>query len=160
MTTLGADRPDHGTDDRTADRAALQERLRAAGLRPTRQRLALAEVLFGSGDRHVSAECLQEETRAAGHSVSLATVYNTLHQFERAGLIRELAVDGTRSLFDTNVSNHAHFLDEETGEVTDIPEGAIALAALPKPPRGMKITHVDVVVRVTQGKRRKPDASA
>jgi len=160
MTTPGADRPNNRSDDRVADRMSQRERLRAAGLRPTRQRLALAEVLFGSGDRHVSAECLQEETLAAGHSVSLATVYNTLHQFERAGLIRELAVDGTRSLFDTNVSNHAHFLDEETGEVTDIPAGAIELAALPEPPQGMTITHVDVVVRVAPGKRCKAGESA
>ncbi|MEL6298529.1 MAG: iron response transcriptional regulator IrrA [Pseudomonadota bacterium] len=127
---------------------ALVERLRIAGLRPTRQRLALAEILFGQGDRHVTAESLREEVVDAGHSMALATIYNTLHQFTRAGLLRELAVEGTKSYFDTNLSNHSHFLHEETGEVVDVPGNSIEIAGLPKPPDGTEITHVDVIVRV------------
>jgi Fur family transcriptional regulator, iron response regulator len=83
--------------------------LRRAGLRPTRQRVALAALLFGNGDRHVTAEILHEEAVKAGERVSLATVYNTLHQFERAGLLREIAIGGQRAYFDTNISNHNHF---------------------------------------------------
>ena len=90
----------------------LAERLRAAGLRPTRQRLALGTLLFGTGDRHVSAEMLHAEAVTAGEQVSLATVYNTLHQFKDAGLLRELAIEGSKAYFDTNTSNHNHFFVE------------------------------------------------
>src|SRR5262245_7982586 len=85
------------------------EKLRKAGLRPTRQRLALAQLLFGRGDRHVTAEGLHEEAVGAGMPVSLATVYNTMHQFTAAGLLREVTVDGTRTYFDTNTGDHHHF---------------------------------------------------
>lgn len=101
--------------------AELAEKLRGAGLRPTRQRLALGGLLFASGDRHVSAEILHAEASAAGEQVSLATVYNTLHQFTEAGLLRELAIDGGKAYFDTNTSNHNHFFIEEHGELMDIP---------------------------------------
>ena len=132
---------------------AMIARLRLAGLRPTRQRVALAELLFGHGDRHVTAESLREEAMAAGHSMALATIYNTLHQFKRAGLLRELAVDGTKSYFDTNLSDHSHFLHEEDGSLSDIPGGAVEVSRLPKPPNGTEISHVDVIVRV-RGKSR------
>lgn len=127
---------------------ALANKLRAAGLRPTRQRLALAQLLFGKGDRHVTAEDLHDEAIADGHRVSLATIYNALHQFERAGLIRELAIDGAKAYFDTNVSNHSHFFCEERGVLIDIPSGAIEMSRLPEPPAGMQISHIDVVVRI------------
>lgn len=126
----------------------IVEKLRSAGLRPTRQRVVLSELLFASGDRHVSAEVLHDEALARGHQISLATVYNTLRQFERAGLLRELAIDGNRSYFDTNTHNHSHFFIEEDGELVDIPSGAIAVDQLPPPPPGMEICHIDVVVRV------------
>ena len=128
----------------------LTELLRRAGLRPTRQRLALGQLLFGSGDRHVSAEALHAEVEAAGESVSLATVYNTLHQFKRAGLVRELAIDGSRAYFDTNVSNHNHFFIEDAGELMDIESGSIRVDGLPEPPEGMRISHIDVVVRLVK----------
>lgn len=126
----------------------LVQLLRRAGLRPTRQRLALGSLLFGGEDRHVTAEMLHAEAVAAGERVSLATVYNTLHQFKRAGLLREIAVDGTKAYFDTNTSNHNHFLVETDGRLIDIPGNSITIDGLPEPPEGMRISHVDVVVRL------------
>jgi Fur family iron response transcriptional regulator len=128
--------------------AELAERLRDSGLRPTRQRLALGTLLFGSGDRHVSAEILHAEASAAGEQVSLATVYNTLHQFTEAGLLRELAIDGGKAYFDPNTSNHNHFFIEEHGELMDIPGDSIRVDGVPTPPEGMVISHIDVVVRL------------
>ncbi len=127
--------------------SAFPARLANAGLRPTRQRVALGELLFSKGDRHVTAERLFDEAMAAQMAVSLATVYNTLHQFTAAGLLREIAVDGARVYFDTNTSEHHHFLLEDDEELYDIP-GSVAVVNLPAPPPGMKIARVDVVVRL------------
>ncbi|HUC64875.1 MAG TPA: Fur family transcriptional regulator [Stellaceae bacterium] len=124
------------------------ELLRGAGLRPTRQRLALARLLFDKGDRHVTAEQLHGEAVAATVPVSLATVYNTLHQFIGAGLLREVVVNPGRSYFDTNVSDHHHFFIEESGKLVDIPGGHIAVANVPAPPAGTAIRRVDVIIRV------------
>ena len=124
------------------------ERLRRAGLRPTRQRLALAGILFAHGDHHTTAEQLHEQAIAAGVPVSLATVYNTMHQFTAAGLLREVTVDGTRTYFDTNTGNHHHFYCEEDGTLLDIEEDAIEVGRLPTPPHGAKIERVDVIVRL------------
>ncbi len=121
-----------------------------AGLRPTRQRQALGQLLFAGPDRHVTAETLHVEAVAAGERVSLATVYNTLHQFKRAGLLRELAIDGSRAYFDTNTSNHNHFFIEHQGMLIDIPGDAIRVDGLPVPPCGMRISHIDVVVRLVK----------
>jgi Fur family iron response transcriptional regulator len=123
------------------------QRLRGAGLRPTRQRAALAELL-GSGHRHVSAESLHLEAQKAGVPVSLATVYNTLHQFTEAGLLREVVIGSGRSYFDTNTGDHQHFYCEDSGALIDIDGNAIAVAGVPAPPKGMKVDRVDVVVRV------------
>lgn len=131
----------------------LKERLRAVGLRPTRQRVALGWLLFGRGDRHLSAETLFEEAQRARVLVSLATVYNTLNQFTQVGLLREIAVDGSRTYFDTNISDHHHFFVEGEGLV-DIPAHDIAVTNLPPAPEGMEIERVEVVVRV----RRRPQA--
>jgi Fur family transcriptional regulator, iron response regulator len=128
--------------------ARILELLRTAGLRPTRQRMLLAELLFSGVDRHVSAEVLHAEALQKGEHVSLATVYNTLHQFRAAGLVRELAIDATRAYFDTNTSNHNHFFIEQDGELVDIPGHAIKVDGLPTPPEGMQISHIDVVVRL------------
>ncbi|GLQ16947.1 transcriptional repressor [Maritalea porphyrae] len=122
--------------------------LRMAGLRPTRQRLALADLLYGGGHRHVSAEALHAEATTDGVTVSLATVYNTLRQFKDAGLLREVTVDAARTYFDTNTSDHHHFFIEDEDRVVDIPTNDIEISGLPDAPKGMKITHVDVVVRV------------
>ena len=124
------------------------DRLRKAGLRPTRQRLALAQLLFARGDRHVTAEGLHEEAVAAGMPVSLATVYNTMHQFTEAGLLREVTVDGSRTYFDTNTGNHHHFYCEDDGTLMDISGDAIAVAGVPVPPPGAQVDRVDVIVRL------------
>jgi Fur family transcriptional regulator, iron response regulator len=124
------------------------ERLRDAGLRPTRQRLELAGLLFADEDRHLSAEALHEEAQEAGIKVSLATVYNTLHQFTSAGLLRQVVVDASRSYFDTNIGDHQHFYCEDEGRLIDIPGETIAVAGVPTPPRGMAIDRVDVVIRL------------
>ena len=128
--------------------AQVLEQLRGAGLRPTRQRLALAKLLFESGPRHVTAEMLHAEAQDASIRVSLATVYNTLHQFTDAGLLREIVVDPTRSYFDTTTGEHGHFYNETTGMLEDLPGGQLQLAQMPHAPDGMKITGIDVVVRV------------
>jgi Fur family iron response transcriptional regulator len=129
-------------------RPCLTAVLRMAGLRPTRQRVALAEILFGGEHRHISAEQLLAEASTANVNVSLATIYNTLHQFRSAGLLREVAVDASRSYFDTDTSDHHHFYLEDEQRVIDIPQSAIVIQNLPQPPEGMAVTHVDVVVRV------------
>ena len=131
---------------------ALEERLRLAGLRPTRQRVALASLIFGAGDRHLSAEELHEEAVAASIPVSLATVYNTLHQFTEARMLRILAMEGSKTYFDTNVSDHHHFYLEEENEVIDIPNGSVYVNTLPEPPEGMEIVNVDIVVRLRKKK--------
>ncbi len=128
----------------------ISELLRNAGLRPTRQRVALAALLFGSGDRHVTAELLHAEAVKAGEKVSLATVYNTLHQFERAGLLREIAIGGQRAYFDTNTSNHNHFFVEAEGQLVDIPGSSIRVDGLPEPPEHLRVSHIDVVVRLVR----------
>lgn len=127
-----------------------EARLRRSGLRPTRQRIALASLLFAKGDRHLTVEELHEEALAADVPVSLATVYNTLHQFTEAGLIRVLAVESAKTYFDTNVSDHHHFFIEGVSEVLDIPVNNIVIDNLPEPPEGMEICHVDVVIRLRQ----------
>jgi len=111
-------------------------RLRRSGLRPTRQRV------------HLTVEELHDEAVTAGVPVSLATVYNTLHQFTEAGLIRVLAVEGARTYFDTNVSDHHHFFVEGENEVLDIPVNNLQIGNLPEAPEGMEIAHVDVVIRL------------
>jgi Fur family transcriptional regulator, iron response regulator len=132
--------------------ATALDLLRAARLRPTRQRLALARLLFESGDRHVTAEQLHGEATAAAVAVSLATVYNTLHQFVAAGLLREVVVEPGRSYFDNNVSDHHHFFFEETGQLVDIPSDHVAVTDLPVPPDGTTIRRVDVVIRLERAR--------
>jgi Fur family iron response transcriptional regulator len=131
----------------------LRRRLRTVGLRPTRQRVGLGWLLFAKGDRHVTAELLHEEAVKARVPVSLATIYNTLHQFTEAGLLREVAVDGAKTYFDTNVGDHHHFFIEGENVLMDIKGQPIELAALPEPPEGMEIARVDVVVRLRPKKR-------
>ncbi len=122
--------------------------LKASGLRPTRQRLALAKLLLENGHRHVTAEELFHEARQAGIPVSLATVYNTLHQFTSAGLMIEVVVGAGQSYFDTNPTSHWHYFDKSTGEVIDVPEDAMAFTKLPEPPPGKVIDRIDIVVRI------------
>ena len=124
-------------------------RLKGAGLRPTRQRIALAKLLFEGENRHVTAEDLHGEARAAGVSVSLATIYNSLHQFTDAGLMREVVVQAGQSYFDTNTCDHHHFFHEDTGSLEDIPGDQINVSELPAAPAGKSVQRVDVIVRVS-----------
>jgi Fur family iron response transcriptional regulator len=134
--------------DSRLEREKAAEKLRAAGLRPTRQRLELAQHLLCGADRHVTAESLHEEVVKGGSKISLATVYNTLHQFTDAGLLRQVVVDATRGYFDTNTGDHQHFFLEEEGALIDIPGEAIQVEGVPDAPAGMTVERVDVVVRI------------
>jgi Fur family iron response transcriptional regulator len=125
-----------------------EQKLRQSGLRPTRQRVALSKLLFTGTDRHVTAEGLHSDALAAHIPVSLATVYNTLHQFTEAGLLRQVVVDGSRTYFDTNIGDHHHFYSEENGELIDIEGAAISVDGVPAPPPGSQVSRVDVVIRL------------
>jgi Fur family iron response transcriptional regulator len=131
----------------------VKSMLRSVGLRPTRQRMALGWLLFGKGDRHLSAETLYEEATRVRVPVSLATIYNTLHQFTEAGLLRQVGVDGSKAYFDTNISDHHHFFVEGDNELLDIPDANVGLDRMPVAPEGYEIARIDVVVRL----RRKSD---
>ena len=126
----------------------VKSMLRDVGLRPTRQRMALGWILFGKGDRHITAEMLYEEASKAKVPVSLATVYNTLHQFTDVGLLRQVAVDGSKTYFDTNNTQHHHFFVEGENALLDIPDSAVIVEESPTPPEGYEIARIDVVVRL------------
>ncbi|MEZ5911580.1 MAG: Fur family transcriptional regulator [Paracoccaceae bacterium] len=129
------------------DRASVW--LAGAGLRPTRQRLALASLLVGDGqDRHVTAESLFHACRASAEPVSLATVYNTLRAFRDAGLLAEITVDGARSYFDTRIDDHPHFYWEDSQELTDAGTGRLHVEGLPEAPEGADVARVDVIIRL------------
>ncbi len=131
----------------TVNLCDVHKKLVSVGLRPTRQRIALGELLFGGGDRHVTAEKLHDEAERAGVRVSLATVYNTLHQFTSAGLLREVAIEGSKTYFDTNTSDHCHFFLESEGELIDI-DDKINVGNLPEVPEGKRVSRVDVLIRL------------
>jgi Fur family iron response transcriptional regulator len=123
--------------------------LAAGGVRPTRQRVALAELLVGDGHhRHVTAESLYVAAQSRGEKVSLATVYNTLRAFCEAGLVQEITVDGSKSYFDTRIDDHPHFYWEDDNRLTDAPASQLEIARLPDAPQGMEVAKVDVVIRL------------
>jgi Fur family iron response transcriptional regulator len=122
--------------------------LRSVGLRPTRQRMALGWILFGKGDRHITAEMLYEEATRAKVPVSLATVYNTLHQFTEVGLLRQVAIDGAKTYFDTNTTQHHHFFIEGDNALVDIPDADVVVGKTPVAPEGYEVARIDVVVRL------------
>lgn len=126
----------------------VNEMLQSVGLRPTRQRMALGWLLFGKGDRHLTAEMLYEEATQAKVPVSLATVYNTLNQLTEVGLLRQVSVDGAKTYFDTNVSAHHHFYVEGSHELVDIPDPHLMLEKMPDVPEGYEIARIDMVVRL------------
>ena len=128
--------------------AGFTEQLRLAGLRPTRQRVAIAALLFDGRHRHVSADSLTEEITAAGLQVSGGTVYNTLKQFTDAGLLRRVMVHNEYSLFDTNTDHHYHFYDASKDQLVDIPDNDVILAKLPQAPDGHEVKAVDVVIHI------------
>lgn len=122
--------------------------LQAVGLRSTRQRLALAGLLFDGTHKHMTAEQVHAAVSKGKNPVSLATVYNTLHQFTDAGLLRQIVIDSTRIYFDTNIDAHHHFFDETSGQLHDVPADTVRIAQLPKIPRGSTLDRVDVIIRV------------
>ena len=131
--------------------ASFAEQLRLAGLRPTRQRIAIAALLLDGRHRHVTADSLNEEITAAGLRVSSGTVYNTLNQFTDAGLLRRVIIHSEYSLFDTNTDRHHHFYDASNNQLVDIPNNDLILSKLPQAPDGHEIKAVDVVIHI-QGK--------
>ena len=137
-----------GTRVGVSQKGEFAAKLRAAQLRPTAQRLALAKLLFTGMDRHVTAERLHAEAVKSGVQLSLATVYNTLHQFTEAGLLRRVVVDGDRTHFDTNTREHHHFYYEDRDVLTDIPGTDVRILGLPRAPAGSEIDRVDIVVRL------------
>lgn len=137
-----------GAKTTSGQKSDLVTKLRAAGLRPTRQRIALGKLLFAGGDRHVTAESLHLEAGKAGARLSLATVYNTLHQFTSARLLRHVVVDCEKTYFDTNTGDHHHFYIEDQGLLMDIPGDAVRIDGLPRAPNGTEVERVDVVVRL------------
>jgi Fur family transcriptional regulator, iron response regulator len=154
--TMFVSQPDAASDAHATQRGELtgcpwhdvKTMLRSVGLRPTRQRMALGWLLFGKGDRHLSAEMLYEEASRAKVPVSLATIYNTLHQFTEVGLLRQVAIDGSKAYFDTNVSEHHHFFLEDADSILDIPDADVFIGKTPVAPEGYEIARVDVVVRL------------
>jgi Fur family iron response transcriptional regulator len=128
----------------------IAERLKQAGLRPTKQRVALGALLFGAGNRHVTAEMLHDEAVRDAILVSLATVYNTLHQFTEAGLLREVAIEGAKTYFDTNTSDHYHFYFEHNGALMDAQSGTMPDVSLLELPVGMRVSRIDVLVRLVR----------
>jgi Fur family iron response transcriptional regulator len=126
----------------------VKSMLRDVGLRPTRQRMALGWILFAKGDRHLTAEMLYEEATKAKVPVSLATVYNTLHQFTDVGLLRQVAVDGSKTYFDTNTTSHHHFFVEGENALVDIPDAEKIVGTMPDAPAGYEVARVDVIVRL------------
>jgi len=128
----------------------LKARLSGCGLRPTRKRVALADLAFADGDRHWTAEGLYASATRAGLGVSLATVYNTLNQFARAGLVRPISMDAGRTFFDTNTSAHHHYYLEEDGRLIDIPADQVRVSGVTAPPEGGDIARIDVIVRIAR----------
>ena len=131
-----------------SDQTLLEDRLRLAGLRPTRQRVAIARLLLDGRHRHVSAESLCAEIRESGIQMADGTVYNTLNQFTDAGLLRRVTVHNEYSLFDTNVEHHHHFYDSGADCLIDIPADHVVLDRLPDAPDGHEIQSIDVTINI------------
>ncbi|WP_297295066.1 iron response transcriptional regulator IrrA [uncultured Methylovirgula sp.] len=126
----------------------IRPMLEKYGLRATRQRLGLAKLLFSKGNRHITADVLAAEAHDARMFASLATVYNVLNLFAEVGLVRSFTVEGGKTIFDTNTTDHCHYFYEDTGRVTDIAANNLNIASQFTPPEGYEIAKVDVVVRL------------
>ncbi len=134
------------------NRQKIRDILNAAGLRPTRQRLDLGVLLFTGEDWHLTAEMLRDDAFANNIRISLATIYNTLHQFTGAGLLREVAVSGAKTYFDTNTGDHHHFHLADNNTVLDIAHGELKVEGIPTPPEGMEVSQIDIVVHLRSSK--------
>ena len=131
-----------------SDQTLLEDRLRLAGLRPTRQRVAIARLLLDGRHRHVSAESLSAEIRESDIQMADGTVYNTLNQFTDAGLLRRVTLHNEYSQFDTNVEHHHHFNDPGADCLIDIPADHVVLDRLPDAPDGHEIQSIDVTINI------------
>jgi Fur family iron response transcriptional regulator len=129
------------------DVKAMREKLVAAGVRPTRQRLELGLLIFAPGDRHFTAETIYNEARAMRYPPSLGTIYNTLNEFARCGLLREIAIYDAKLWYDTKIGPHYHFYWEDSEELWDIPEELLPRFDIPAP-EGARVEAIDVIVRL------------
>ena len=126
---------------------SIRRKLEAAGVKPTRQRVDLGRAIFGAGDRHFTAEMLYQETRSIRFAPTLGTIYNTLNEFARCGLLREIAIYDAKLWYDTKIGPHFHFYSEDTEELSDIPESLLPTIDIP-PPEGTRIAAIDIIVRL------------
>ena len=125
-----------------------KEKLRDAGLRPTKQRIIVADILLNGFNRHFTAENLQDEINSSGNSMSIATIYNCLKKFKNCGLIKQVETSKDTAIFDTNTDYHHHFLNEETGELIDIENEEISLQKLPEIPQGYLNNGIEVIIKL------------
>ena len=125
-----------------------KEKLRDAGLRPTKQRIIVADILLNGFNRHFTAENLQDEINSSGNSMSIATIYNCLKKFKNCGLIKQVETSKDTAIFDTNTDYHHHFLNEETGELIDIEIEEISLHKLPEIPQGYLNNGIEVIIKL------------
>ena len=135
------------TAEEQAIDGVIRRRLEAAGVRPTRQRVDLGRAIFGAGDRHFTAEMLYQETRSIRFAPTLGTIYNTLNEFARCGLLREIAIYDAKLWYDTKTGPHFHFYREDSEELSDIPDEWLPNIDIPAP-EGMRIAAIDVIVRL------------
>ena len=126
---------------------SIRRKLEAAGVRPTRQRVDLGRVIFGGGDWHFTAEMIYQETRTIRFAPTLGTIYNTLNEFARCGLLREIAIYDAKLWYDTKTGPHFHFYREDTEELSDIPDEWLPAIDIPAP-EGARIAAIDVIVRL------------
>ena len=126
------------------------DRLKSSGLRPTKQRLAICKILFsGPTTFHFSMEKLKKIVeKNTNNKISLATLYNTVHAFRKNGYLKEISLKSNKTFFDTNIKNHHHFYDEDTGELLDIKNEDILIGEVPNIPNGKKIREIEVTVRI------------
>ena len=136
----------HTAEEQAID-GVIRRRLEAAGVRPTRQRVDLGRAIFGAGDRHFTAEMLYQETRSIRFAPTLGTIYNTLNEFARCGLLREIAIYDAKLWYDTKTGPHFHFYREDSEELSDIPDEWLPNIDIPAP-EGMRIAAIDVIVRL------------
>ena len=133
----------------------IESKLKALGQRLTLQRLNLAKLIFTDKDQHMSADQLYQKAQEKGFHISLATIYNTLNQWAKMGLLRRVAVYSGAVYFDTNVSNHYHFYDKEKDDLIDLPSNQVQFTNLPLAPDGMQIKNVDVVIYISAQQKNK-----
>ena len=132
------------------------DKLRASNLRPTKQRLTICKILFNRKDTfHFTIDHLKKIVeKNIKKKISLATLYNTVHAFEKKGYLKEISLKGNKTFFDTNTKNHHHFYDEETEQLTDIKNENISINNLPKIPNGKKIEDIEITIKIASNNQK------